>query len=252
MNYRTKTSIIIILLIIGFCASVVVETSGSPNQIPEIPIITNTKERDYIGGFRLKWQGEGDEFIIYRSRTGPIQALEAYQIGSTDKNSYRDTYNQNGFYYYGVVARIGSEYSPISDSYRIEIKNIFSDWVLSIQIIIIGIVVIGLSLLLGFMIKNRSIRIFRRKQRKISPEQANKIIKTLETTNQIKIKELASNWRINEIELVNFLLDNYEKLPAVKIDGDYIIVESDESINDFITLIDDEFQSWENKLKKKR
>ena len=61
---------------------------------------------------------------------------------------------------------------------------------------------------------------------------------------------MAKTWKLTEIDLINFILDQYDLLEGVKIDGDYIIIESPDSVEVFIDLIDKEFKKWNNEKKK--
>ena len=119
-----------------------------------------------------------------------------------------------------------------------------------IEIIIVGVLVFGISIAVAFLIKNRRIQLFRSRYKKLPATTTQKLIQELKRDKQVKIDYIAKTWKLTQIDLINFILDQYDLLEGVKIDGDYITIESPDSVEVFIDLIDKEFQKWNDEKKK--
>ena len=70
-------------------------------------------------------------------------------------------------------------------------------------------------------------------------------------SESVKIEDAAQLTGLNRVEFLNFLIDNRNSLTGLKIDGDFLTMNTKEDVNDFVNLLDEQFETWKNKEKSK-
>ncbi len=71
------------------------------------------------------------------------------------------------------------------------------------------------------------------------------------SSDSVKIEEAADLTGLNRVEFLNFLIDNRSSLKGLTIDGDVLTMNSEEDVNEFVNLLDEQFETWKNKEKSK-
>ena len=70
-------------------------------------------------------------------------------------------------------------------------------------------------------------------------------------SESVKIGDAAKLTGLNRVEFLNFLIDNRSSLTGLTIDGDVLTMNTEEDVNEFINLLDEQFETWKNKEKSK-
>ena len=75
--------------------------------------------------------------------------------------------------------------------------------------------------------------------------------KLFKSSDSVKIQEAAELIGLSRVEFLNFLIDNRSSLTGLTIDGDILSMNTEEDVNEFINLLDEQFETWKNKEKSK-
>lgn len=84
-----------------------------------------------------------------------------------------------------------------------------------------------------------------------SESMINNLFKLFKISNNVKIDSIAELMNMKRGEFIEFIVENYEILGDIKIKDDNLIINSDEGVNKFIRSLDQLFESWGKKEKKK-
>ncbi|MHA1730160.1 MAG: CPBP family intramembrane glutamic endopeptidase [Promethearchaeota archaeon] len=82
---------------------------------------------------------------------------------------------------------------------------------------------------------------------KIRDARLRKLSDLLSMSESIKIDDVTSFLNINRKDLFNFLVDNRLKLKHIKISGEFLDISSEDGREEFINLLDKQFESWQQR-----
>jgi hypothetical protein len=81
-------------------------------------------------------------------------------------------------------------------------------------------------------------------------ERIEKLSKLFSISDKVELEPTAKLIEMDRLELLDFL-SNAKDLPELKIDGDYIILTSTKTLDEFVSVLDKQFTSWETTAKTK-
>ncbi|MHA1727526.1 MAG: NosD domain-containing protein [Promethearchaeota archaeon] len=82
-------------------------------------------------------------------------------------------------------------------------------------------------------------------------ERIQKITKLFDVSKSVRIDAVADVMGMNQKELLDFIMENKDKLRGIIIDGDFIRTTSMDDVGEFVEMLDKKFESWKNKEKSK-
>jgi hypothetical protein len=77
-----------------------------------------------------------------------------------------------------------------------------------------------------------------------------KLKKIFGTSKKLKIEDVANALKLDQEDFLQILIQNRHSLGNITIEGDYIIVSSGEAMDSFISMLDNQFQTWNESGKK--
>ncbi|MHA1729982.1 MAG: hypothetical protein ACTSWY_14830, partial [Promethearchaeota archaeon] len=220
---------------------------------------------DDDGDINLSWNlvSGATSYNVYRYSsliTGINGSLTL--VGSSVMNSISDLNQSNGTYYYVVIAINNyGESDPSNCEMVIVVINPSNSEIVQESLLTITwiSVIIGLFALVSVF----GIIVYRRKRKasfstnneeKIqkSSEQIKKLTGLFSITKKVNIESVTEVMGMSRVELIDYLIENRASLKGILIDGDYIIMSSEDDISEFAALLDNQFESWKNKEKSKK
>jgi hypothetical protein len=73
----------------------------------------------------------------------------------------------------------------------------------------------------------------------------------IQNVDKLAIDAIAEKLEMERMDLLAFMIQNYDKLEGIRIKGDYVTLSSENDVNQFIKLLDDQFLTWKSREKDK-
>lgn len=193
----------------------------------------------------------------YEGLGGDLLVSFQWNFGDNSTNSTlrnpSHIFNKSGTYtvILTVTDENGDSHTVIKEGYI----NVNSDNFQLIIWVVIGSVLL-LSIITGSIIYLKKKGKFTELKDKRKEKRSSQIVETVTSmfTNKerLKISEVSNALKITEVEFVNFLIYNKDKIKGIRIEKNEIILSSEETIDSFISILDEQFESWKQKEKSKK